>query len=149
MMEVILREDVAELGKAGELVKVKDGYGRNFLLPRGLAYPATESNKRRVEAEAQRKGIQLARQKDGAQALAARLATADLTFEVKAGEGDKLFGSVTSADIAARLAELGFAIDKRIIDLPEPIKMVGIYQVPVRLHAEVHPTVRVWVVKEA
>jgi large subunit ribosomal protein L9 len=149
MMEVILREDVAELGKAGELVKVKDGYGRNFLLPRGLAYPATESNKRRVEAEAQRKGIQLTRQKDGAQALAARLATADLTFEVKAGEGDKLFGSVTSADIAARLAELGFAIDKRIIDLPEPIKMVGVYQVPVRLHAEVHPAVRVWVVKEA
>jgi large subunit ribosomal protein L9 len=149
MMEVILREDVADLGKAGELVKVKDGYGRNYLLPRGLAYMATEGNKRRVEVEAQRKGIQLARQKTDAQTLAARLATADLTFEVKAGEGDKLFGSVTSADIAERLAELGFAIDKRIIDLPEPIKMVGVYQVPVRLHAEVHPTVRVWVVKEA
>jgi len=149
MMEVILREDVAELGKAGDLVKVKDGYGRNYLVPRGFAYPATPGNKRRVEAEAQRKGMQLVRQKTDAETLAARLATADLTFEVKAGEGDKLFGSVTSTDIAARLAELGFTIDRRIIDLPEPIKMVGVYQVPVRLHAQVHPTVRVWVVKEA
>jgi len=148
MMEVILREDISDLGKAGEIVKVKDGYGRNYLMPRGLAYPATAGNKRKVEAEAKRQGIQLARQKDDAQEMAARLATADLTFQVKAGEGDKLFGSVTSADIAARLAELGHAIDKRIIDLPEPIKMVGVYQVPVRLHAEVHPTVRVWVVKE-
>jgi large subunit ribosomal protein L9 len=148
MMEVILREDITDLGKAGEIVKVKDGYGRNYLMPRGLAYPATPGNKRRVEAEAQRRGIRLARQKTDAEAMAARLATADLTFQVKAGEGDKLFGSVTSADIAARLAELGHHIDKRIIDLPEPIKMVGVYQVPVRLHAEVHPTVRVWVVKE-
>jgi len=148
MIEVILREDITDLGKAGEIVKVKDGYGRNYLMPRGLAYPATPGNKRRVEAEAQRRGISLARQKTDAEALAARLATADLTFQVKAGEGDKLFGSVTSADIAARLAELGHHIDKRIIDLPEPIKMVGVYQVPVRLHAEVHPTVRVWVVKE-
>jgi len=148
MMEVILREDITDLGKAGEIVKVKDGYGRNYLMPRGLAYPATAGNKRKVETEAKRQGIQLARQKDDAQAMAARLATADLTFQVKAGEGDKLFGSVTSADIATRLAELGHHIDKRIIDLPEPIKMVGVYQVPVRLHAEVHPTVRVWVVKE-
>jgi large subunit ribosomal protein L9 len=147
-MEVILREDITDLGKAGEIVKVKDGYGRNYLMPRGLAYPATAGNKRKVEAEAKRQGIQLAREKDDAQAMAARLATADLTFQVKAGEGDKLFGSVTSADIAAKLAELGHHIDKRIIDLPEPIKMVGVYQVPVRLHAEVHPTVRVWVVKE-
>ena len=148
MMEVILREDITDLGKAGEIVKVKDGYGRNYLMPRGLAYPATAGNKRKVEAEAKRQGINLARQREDAQAMAARLATADLTFQVKAGEGDKLFGSVTSADIATRLAELGHHIDKRIIDLPEPIKMVGVYQVPVRLHAEVHPTVRVWVVKE-
>jgi len=147
-MEVILREDIADLGKAGEVVKVKDGYGRNYLLPRGLAYQATAGNKRRVEAEAQRRGVLLAREKTDAEAMAARLATADLTFQVKAGEGDKLFGSVTSADIAAKLAEIGHHIDKRIIDLPEPIKMVGVYQVPVRLHAEVHPTVRVWVVKE-
>jgi len=148
MMEVILREDIADLGKAGEVVKVKDGYGRNYLLPRGLAYAATAGNKRRIEAEAQQRGVVLARQKTDAEAMAARLATADLTFQVKAGEGDRLFGSVTSADIAARLAELGHHVDKRIIDLPEPIKMVGVYQVPVRLHAEVHPTVRVWVVKE-
>jgi large subunit ribosomal protein L9 len=147
MMEVILREDVTDLGKAGQVVKVKDGYGRNFLLPRGLAYAATPGNKRRVEAEALRRGHLLSREKDDAQALAARLAGADLTFEVKAGEGDRLFGSVTAADIAGKLAELGHAVDKRIIELPEPLKMVGVYKVPVRLHAEVRPELRVWVVK--
>lgn len=147
MMEVILREDVDDLGKAGEIVKVKDGYGRNFLLPRGLAYSATASNKRRVEDEARRRGAMLSREKGDAEAFAARLATADLTFQAQAGEGDKLFGSITSADIAAKLAELGHIVDKRIIDLPEPLKMVGVYKVPIRLHSEVRPEVRVWVVK--
>ena len=147
MMEVILREDVAELGKAGQIVKVKDGYGRNFLLPRGLAYAASAGNKRRVEAEAARRGKLLSREKDDAQALAAKLTTADLTFQAKAGEGDRLFGSITAADIAEKLAELGHYVDKRIIELPEPLKMVGVYKVPVRLHAEVRPELRVWVVK--
>jgi len=147
MMEVILREDVADLGKAGQVVKVKDGYGRNFLLPRGLAYAATAGNKRRVEAEAARRGQLLSREKDDAQALAARLTAADLTFQAKAGEGDRLFGSITAGDIAEKLAELGYAVDKRIIELPEPLKMVGVYKVPVRLHAEVRPELRVWVVK--
>lgn len=147
MMEVILREDIDALGKAGSIVKVKDGYGRNFLLPRGLAYQATPGNKRRVEAEAQQRGEMLSREKDDAEAFAARLAAADLTFQAQAGEGDKLFGSITSADIAAKLAELGLVVDKRIIELPEPLKMVGVYKVPIRLHAEVRPEIRVWVVK--
>jgi large subunit ribosomal protein L9 len=147
MMEVILREDIAELGKAGQIVKVKDGYGRNFLLPRGLAYAATAGNKRRVETEAARRGQLLSREKDDAEALAERLLAADLTFQAKAGEGDRLFGSITAADIAEKLAELGHHVDKRIIELPEPLKMVGVYKVPVRLHAEVRPELRVWVVK--
>jgi large subunit ribosomal protein L9 len=147
MMEVILREDIAELGKAGQIVKVKDGYGRNFLLPRGLAYAATAGNKRRVETEAARRGQLLSREKDDAEALAERLVAADLTFQAKAGEGDRLFGSITAADIAEKLAELGHHVDKRIIELPEPLKMVGVYKVPVRLHAEVRPELRVWVVK--
>jgi large subunit ribosomal protein L9 len=146
-MEVILREDIADLGKAGQVVKVKDGYGRNFLLPRGLAYAATAGNKRRVEAEAVRRGRLLSREKDDAEALAARLTAADLTFQAKTGEGDRLFGSITAADIAEKLAELGYAVDKRIIELPEPLKMVGVYKVPVRLHPEVRPELRVWVVK--
>lgn len=148
MMEVILREDIADLGKAGEIVKVKDGYGRNYLLPRGLAYAATAGNKRRVEVEAKRRGDMLERQKGDAEEFATRLTAADLTFQMQAGEGDKLFGSVTSADIAAKLGELGHMVDKRIIELPEPIKMVGVYKVPVRLHPEVRPEIRVWVVKE-
>lgn len=147
MMEVILREDIADLGKAGQIVKVKDGYGRNYLLPRGLAYAATTGNKRRVEAEAARRGQLLSREKDDAQALAAKLTAADLTFQAKAGEGDRLFGSITAGDIAEKLAELGHAVDKRIIELPEPLKMVGVYKVPVRLHPEVRPELRVWVVK--
>jgi len=147
MMEVILREDIADLGKAGQIVRVKDGFGRNYLLPRGLAYAATAGNKRRVEAEAVRRGQLLSREKDDAEALAARLTAADLTFQAKAGEGDRLFGSITAGDIAEKLAELGHAVDKRIIELPEPLKMVGVYKVPVRLHPEVRPELRVWVVK--
>lgn len=147
MMEVILRETIDQLGKAGEVVKVKDGYGRNYLLPRGLAYAATPGNKRRVEAEARRRGEMLQRQKGDAAEFAARLTAADLTFQAQVGEGDKLFGSITAADIAAKLAELGHVVDKRIIDLPEPLKMVGVYKVPIKLHPDVRPEIRVWVVK--
>lgn len=146
-MQVILREDVDNVGKAGEIVNVKDGYGRNFLLPRGLAYPATEGNKKRVAAEENRRLQRDAVRKQDAEAVAAKLAGVDLTFSMQAGEGDKLFGSVTTADIAAKLAEAGVTVDKRVIELHEPIKMVGVYKVPVRLHSAVRPEVRVWVVK--
>jgi len=147
-MEIILREDVAHLGKAGEVVAVKDGYARNYLLPRGLAYPATAGNKRRIEVEAQRRDTRLATQRGEAEQVAQQLAAVSLTFTVKTGEGEKLFGSITAQDIAQQLKERGFALDKRRVVLDEPIKMIGIYKVPIRLDAGVQAEVRVWVVKE-
>ena len=147
-MEVILREDVTHLGKAGEVVTVKNGYARNFLIPRGLAYQATAGNKRRIEVEQQRRDAQVATQRAEASGVAERLAAASLTFTVRTGEGDKLFGSITAADIAEKLKEQGFAVDKRRVALEEPIRMVGIYKVPVRLEAGVVAEIRVWVVKE-
>ncbi len=148
-MEVILRETVENVGRAGEVVKVKDGYARNYLIPKGLAYVATAANKRRTEAAATRLAGKVAAEQGDAEALSARLAGLELRFAVKAGEGDKLFGSITSADIAAKLAEQGMEVDKRVIELDEPIKMIGVYQVPIRLHAEVRGEVRVWVDREA
>lgn len=147
-MEIILREDVAHLGKAGEVVAVKDGYARNYLLPRGLAYQATAGNKRRIEVEHQRRDARLATERGDAEQLAQKLAAVSLTFTVKAGEGDKLFGSITAQDIVQQLKEQGFALDKRRVALDEPIKMIGIYKVPIRLDAGVQAEVRVWVVKE-
>ncbi len=147
-MEVILRDSIPNVGRVGEVVRVKDGYARNYLLPRGLAYPATEAYKRRIASEAKRRIAQLADQQSGAEAVAAELAPLELHFTAKAGEGDRLFGSITSADIAARLHEKGYQIDKRSIEIAEPIKMIGVYQVPIRLHPEVRAEIRVWVVKE-
>jgi large subunit ribosomal protein L9 len=147
-MEVILREDVDKVGRAGEIVAVKDGFARNYLIPRGLAYLATESNRRRFEAEARKRAQHREQARARAEEQAQALAQISLTFALKAGEGDRLFGSVTAADIAQRLAELGHAIDKRRIELEEPIKLVGIYKVPVKLEAGVKGEVRVWVVKE-
>lgn len=147
-MEIILREDVEHLGKAGDVVEVKDGYGRNFLLPQGLAYRATAANKRRVAEEAKRRGEMLAARKSLAEEVAAKLATADITFEANVGEEDKLFGSVTAADIAEKVREVfGIKLDKRVVELPEPIKTIGVFRVPVRLHPDVRPELRVWVVK--
>lgn len=147
-MELILREDVKNLGKAGDIVDVKGGYGRNFLVPQGLAYPATEGNKRRVAEEARRRGDMLAAQQGRAEELATKLTATDLTFQANVGEEDKLFGSITAADIAAKVREeLGVDLDKRVIELEEPIKTIGVFKVPVRLHPEVRPELRVWVVK--
>ena len=147
-MDVILRQDVEKLGNAGDLVTVKNGYARNYLLPRGFAYAATEGNKKRLEAEAKMRFKKAGAQLGDARELAARLEAVSLTFTMKAGEGDKLFGSVTAADIAERLRAEGFTVDKKTIELPEPLKALGAFKVPVRLHQEVKPEVRVWVVKE-
>ena len=147
-MDVILRQDVEKLGNAGDLVTVKDGYARNYLLPRGFAYPATEGNKKRLEAEAKMRVKKAGAQVVVARELAAQIEAVSLTFTMKAGEGDKLFGSVTAADVAERLHAEGFTVDRKTIELPEPIKALGVYKVPVRLHHEVKPEVRVWVVKE-
>ena len=147
-MDVILREDVEKLGRTGEVVSVKDGYARNFLLPRGLAYLATDGNRRRLEADRRQIDRRTAAAVATARDLATRLETVSLSFTMKAGEGDKLFGSVTAGYIAERLAAEGLAIDRKAVELENPIKALGVYKVPIRLHADVKPEVRVWVVKE-
>ncbi len=147
-MEVILRKTVANVGRVGEIIKVKPGYGRNFLIPKGYAYLASDKNKRRVEMEAKRHSEQMAADETSAQDLAERIGQAEIHIKAKTGEGDKLFGSIGSADIAEQLADQGFKIDKRVIELEQPIKAIGVYKVPVRLHPNVHAEVRVWVVKE-
>jgi large subunit ribosomal protein L9 len=147
-MEVILRDDVPNLGRVGEIVKVKDGYARNYLIPQGLAYAATPGNKRRIESEAKRRSIRLAEQQSDAEATAAQLAGVALAFTAKAGEGDKLFGSITSADIAKQLAQKGYTVDKRIIELAEPIRMIGDWPVRIRLHPDVRAEIMVSVTRE-
>ena len=147
-MEIILREDVQHVGKAGDVVKVKDGYARNFLLPKGLAYPATEGNKKRVTYEAERLAKQRAAEKGAAESEAAKLAGVQLRFVVKVGEEEKLYGSVTASDIQRKLEEQGIHVDKRKIDLPEPIRALGEFTVGIKLHPEVRPEIQVTVVKE-
>ena len=147
-MDVILREDVEKLGRAGEVVTVKDGYARNFLLPRGLAYLATDGNRRRLDEEHRQRDRRAAAEVSGARGVAAKLEAVSLSFTMKAGEGDKLFGSVTAGDIAERLKAEGLPVDRKAVELEEPIKALGVYKVPIRLHAEVKPEIRVWVVKE-
>jgi large subunit ribosomal protein L9 len=147
-MEIILRADVQHLGKIGEVVKVKDGYARNYLLPQGLAYPATDANKKKIAYEGERLTKQQAAEKSAAETEATRLADVQLTFEVKVGEEEKLYGSVTAGDIQRKLEELGIKVDKRKIDLAEPIRELGEYKVGIKIHPEVRPEVRVTVVKE-
>ncbi|MGH7517983.1 MAG: 50S ribosomal protein L9 [Gemmatimonadales bacterium] len=147
-MELILREDVKSLGKAGELVRVKPGYARNFLLPRGLAYEATEGNKKRIAGETRARTARQASEKTAAEAVAAQLGALTLTLRGKAGEEGKLFGSITPQDIAAALASAGHAVDRRRIELEQPIKTLGAHSVAIRLHPEVHAEVRLTVVPE-
>ncbi len=148
MTQVILRTDVADLGGAGDVVDVKPGYARNYLIPQGLAYAASEGNVRRLEGEHQQAQVSLDQQKDRAEGLAAELEGRSVSFKVKAGEEGKLFGSVTTVDIAEQLANEGVTIDRRDIILEEPIKELGVFRVPVRLHADVRPELTVWVVAE-
>ena len=147
-MEIILRADVQHLGKVGEVVKVKDGYARNYLLPKGLAYPATDANKKRIAYEGERLVKQQAAEKSAAESEAAKLADVQLSFAMKVGEEDKLYGSVTASDIQRKLEELGVHVDKRKIDLQEPIRELGEFNVGIKIHPEVRPEVRVTVVKE-
>jgi large subunit ribosomal protein L9 len=147
-MEIILRADVQHLGKVGDIVKVKDGYARNYLLPKGLAYPATDANKKRIAYEGERLAKQHAAEKTAAETEATRLADVQLTFSMKVGEEDKLYGSVTASDIQRKLEELGIHVDKRKIDLHEPIRELGDFQVGIKIHPDVRPQVRVTVVKE-
>lgn len=148
-MKLILREDVENLGKGGDLVDVKPGYGRNFLLPRGLAVVANTKNVRELEHQKSVASAKAAKLKASAEAVAKRLAETPVVLKRKAGEQDKLFGSVTAIDIAEALAARGLQLDRRSIDLAEPIKTVGDFEVPVKLHHEVVGKARVKVEAEA
>jgi large subunit ribosomal protein L9 len=148
-MDVILREDVEKLGTRGQLVKVAPGYARNFLLPNKMAVAATESNKKIVEQERQAHLRREAKVEGEAKDLGKMLAAVEITISQKAGENDQLFGSVTSKDIAEALEQQGYTIERRKIALEEPIKTLGEFKVPVRLHREVTSEITVHVVKEA
>ncbi|HSB19225.1 MAG TPA: 50S ribosomal protein L9 [Anaeromyxobacteraceae bacterium] len=148
-MKLILREDVENLGKGGDLVEVRPGYGRNFLIPRGLAVLANARNVRELEHQKKVAEAKAVKQKQSAEAVAKRLAETPVTLKRKVGEQDKLYGSVTALDIVEALAARGLQIDRRSIDLAEPIKTVGDHEVPVKLHREVVGKARVKVEAEA
>ncbi len=147
-MEVILREDIERLGSRGQVVKVADGYARNFLLPKRLAVAATDANRKIVEQERQAHLRRDAKQKSEAEDLSKLLNGVPVTIAQKAGENDQLFGSVTAKDVAEALAVKNFTIDRRKVQLEEPIKQLGEFKVPVRLHKDVTAEVTVQVVKE-
>jgi large subunit ribosomal protein L9 len=147
-MEVILREDISNLGSRGELVKVAPGYARNFLLPKKLAVAATEANRKIVEQERQAHLRKEAKAKGEAEDLSKLMTGITVTITQKAGENDQLFGSVTAKDVGDALAAKNFTIDRRKIQLEEPIKQLGEYKVPVRLHKDVVAEVTVIVAKE-
>ena len=147
-MRIVLREDVDHLGRRGEIVKVADGYARNFLLPKRKALPATDGNLKVISREKRRYVAQQTKDKQSAESLAARLASISCTIVRKVGENEILYGSVTSSDIGEFIAKEGIEIDRRRIQLAEPIKSLGIYTIPIRLHPEVTADLKVWVVKE-
>ncbi|MEX0907396.1 MAG: 50S ribosomal protein L9 [Gemmatimonadota bacterium] len=148
--KVILRQDIDKLGDAGEIVAVKSGFARNYLVPRGLAFEATAGNLRRLEDERAKVEQKTKREYLEARRRASQLEGVSLTFHAKAGEESKLFGSITTADIAERLnAEQGldFEVDRRSIELEDPIKALGVFSVVIRLHPDVKPEIKVWVIK--
>src|SRR6185437_3616275 len=147
-MQIILQEDVEKLGNRGELVEVAEGYARNFLLPRKLALEASPGNMKRLEKMRAAFAKKEATEKGAAQKLSELLATVSLTVSRKAGENDQLFGSITAADVAEGLAAQGFTIDKRKIALTEPIKAIGEYEIPVKLHREIASRIKLTVKKD-
>jgi large subunit ribosomal protein L9 len=148
-MEVILREHVDNLGSRGDIVKVAEGYARNYLLPRKLALAVTEANKRQIEREKKVAEVRDAEEKSQAEALAQRITEAPIEIARRVGEQDTLYGSVTSADIAHALHAKGFDVDKRKVHLPDPLKSLGEFTVPVKIHREVTAQVIVKVVPQA
>ncbi len=147
-MKIILKEDVENLGQPGDVVEVKAGYARNYLIPRQFALRATPQNLKIFEQEKKRIEIKRSKDRRNAQAIAEKLQGVSLTATVAVGEEDKVFGSVTSQNVADLLADKGFEVDKRKIQLDEPIKALGVYDVPIKLHSEVEAQIKVWVVKE-
>jgi large subunit ribosomal protein L9 len=147
-MEVILREHVDNLGKRGEIVKVADGFARNYLLPRKLALPATAGNRKHVERERKIMEGREAEEKGAAEAIATRLAAVEIAIARRVGDTEQLYGSVTASDIVDFLKSKGFEVDRRKLILPEPLKALGEYEVPLKLHREVTVPLKVKVVKE-
>jgi large subunit ribosomal protein L9 len=148
MVELILKHDVEHLGRRGDIVKVAPGYARNYLLPRKLALAVTASNKRMIEHERKLAALREAEDRSAAEAAGRLLSAAVIVIARKVGETDTLYGSVTSADVADALAAQGLEVDRRKIQLPDPIKHLGEHTVPVKLHRDVVAPVRVQVVKE-
>lgn len=147
-MEVILQQSVEHLGHPGDVVAVSNGYARNYLLPRGIAVVATEGNKKQIAQQKARLEAAEAARREVAQSQASIIEQVSLTFSARVGEEGKLFGSVTSADIVQQMEALGHKVEKRQVDLHEPIKALGVYRVPIRLHADVKPEIKVWVIKQ-
>ena len=147
-MKVILRKDSETLGRTGEVVSVKDGYARNYLIPRGIAYEANDGSLRQLEEEAKQQHRRTEKERKQSEGLAAQLEKISITIKMKVGEEEKLFGSVTAQMIAESLVEKEITLDKRQIELEEPLKALGIYDVPVRLAGGVAAKVKVWIVRE-
>jgi len=147
-MKIILRQDFEKLGKTGDTVEVKRGYGINYLIPKKIAYPAKPNYVRMIVEEQRQKLVQLNKQKKQSELLAKKMENVSVTLAVSVGEGDKMFGSVTNQDIAEALTKQGYEIDRKKIELTEPIKALGIYSVPIKLHPEVETKIKVWIVKE-
>jgi large subunit ribosomal protein L9 len=147
-MKIILKKDVQSLGKTGEIIQVKRGYARNYLMPMGMAIEATPSNLKSYQEESKLDKVRAEKGRKAALELAEKISQVSLTAVVQVGEQDKVFGSVTSQNIADLLKESGFEIDRKKIDLNEPLKALGVFDVPIKLHSDVEAKVKVWVVRE-
>ena len=146
--EVILMADVQGLGSQGEVVRVAEGYARNFLLPRNLAAPVTDATRRKLEKVRKVREEQDVKELEAAQNLVKSIEQLSCTSPVKSGEGGKLFGSVTVPDIVSALKAQGIAVDKHQVDLPEPLRELGVFNIPIQVHAKVQATLKIWVVEE-
>lgn len=147
-MKIILKEDLKKLGKCGEVVEVRDGYARNYLIPRNLAIPATKGNLKAIEEVVRQKGLKDNKSRRKDERLKAEIEKISVTAEVTVGEEDKVFGSVTSQNIADLLKGKGFEIDRHKIDLKEPLKALGVYTISVKVSSEVEANLKLWVVKK-
>ena len=147
-MEVILSKDVPVLGKIGEVVKVKDGYARNYLIPKKLAYMATPANLKRIEQQEKKRRAQFEQEKQEAEAMAEKLAKVSCTISAEVNDLDKLYGAITEADIAKALEVEGHTVDKKNIIIEKPIEELGIFEIGVKLHSEVTAKIRIWVTKK-
>ncbi len=147
-MKVILREDIPDFGRAGDAIEVKAGYGRNYLFPRNLAIPATKANLKAIDEVRKQKQMRERKRRRQAEIVKDKIERLSLSVEVMVGEEDKLYGSVTNANVAELLAKEGILVDKRAIELEEPLKVLGVYTIPVKIDKDVTAQLRLWVIKK-